>query len=430
MQTPSLKKQLKALKTEKGIQSRKIGEAKKAGEDASEFIKQVQNISQSIQKIEADLKAEKKASSQETPTEEVAKVFAPQFSTQDLVNADKVKLTTQIHSDQKSWDDYVNQHKNASIYHSWAIKEVIEQSFAHNTFYLSVSDEQQIIQGVLPIIELKSKLFGHSLVSVPFFNYGGILYSSLQARTKLLEASATIAKEINAEHIEFRDCRKHSDLPVKEAKVSMLLNLPKTGDILWQNLGTKLRAQIKKSERNNLESKIGKNELLNDFYKVFARNMRDLGTPVYSKALFENMLALNKNAHIAIVYHNKKPVSAGFILGWKNTMEIPWASTIQSANKLDANMKLYWEILKFTTIQGYEIFDFGRSSKDANTYKFKKQWGAKPHPLYWHYWLPNNQELPEINPNNPKFKLMIAIWKKLPIWLANIIGPPVVKNLP
>jgi len=158
--------------------------------------------------------------------------------------------------------------------------------------------------------------------------------------------------------------------------------------------------------------------------------MRDLGTPVYSKKLFSNMLSHNDSAHIVIIYHQNKPVSCGFVLGWKNTLEIPWASTLRKANKLDANMKLYWEILKFAVSQDYDIFDFGRSSKDANTYKFKKQWGAKPHPLFWHYWLPNEQVLPEINPNNPKFKIMIAIWKKLPVWLANIIGPPIVKNLP
>lgn len=431
MSQASLKKQLKTLKQDKGIQSRKIGDAKKSGQDATLHIQKVRDISQAINKIEALLKQEKKQHQLDNlPSNQETLASAPQFTHQGKAATTSHILNTNIHDNKSSWDEYVSEHANATIYHSWTIKEVIENSFAHNTFYLSAVNDQNEIQGVLPLVELKSKLFGHSLVSVPFFNYGGMLASSVEARSKLLQAAVNIAKKLNVEHIEFRDCQKFSDLPAKQAKVSMLLNLPTTHDILWQNLGTKLRAQIKKAERNNLVVKIGKHELLNDFYKVFSQNMRDLGTPVYSKALFSNMLSSNKTAHIALIYHNNKPVSCGFILGWKNTMEIPWASTLRSANKLDANMKLYWEILKFTTEQGYELFDFGRSSKDANTYKFKKQWGAKPHPLYWHYWLPNNEPLPEINPNNPKFKLMIAVWQKLPVWLANIIGPPVVKNLP
>jgi len=432
MSEPSLKKQLKTLKQDKGIHSRKIGEAKKSGQDATTHIQKVQEISQAIAQIDALLKQEKKQLVDNLSNEPEILPSSPQFNiqTQTQTQTYSQNLSCNIHNDKSSWDHYVNEHPNATIYHSWAIKEVIEKSFSHNTFYISVMNEQQQIQGVLPLVELKSKLFGHSLVSVPFFNYGGLLASSVEARSKLLEAAINLAKDHNAEHIEFRDCQKFTDLPAKEAKVSMLLNLPKSSDILWQNLGTKLRAQIKKAERNHLISKIGKHELLDDFYKVFSQNMRDLGTPVYSKALFSNMLSSNKAAHIALIYYNDKPVSCGFILGWNNTMEIPWASTLRSANKLDANMKLYWEILKFTIDQGYELFDFGRSSKDANTYKFKKQWGAQPHPLYWHYWLPDNQPLPEINPNNPKFKLMIAVWKKLPVWIANILGPSIVKQLP
>lgn len=429
MSTQSLKKQIKLLKQEKGILSRKIGEAKKSGEDTAPIIQAVQQLSEKIKALETQFKDHqktKKTEAKDTRHHAIASQFLPI----QLEQKPAQPLNVSLHHDGDSWDQFVQQHPNATIYHSWTIKIVIEHSFHHNTYYLSAMDEDQTIQGVLPLIELKSPLFGHSLVAVPFFNYGGLLANSDAARKQLLEAAAHQAKSLGVEHIEYRDCRKFDDMPVKEAKVTMLLNLPDTSEQLWKDLGTKLRAQIKKAERNQLQSKIGRKELLNDFYRVFARNMRDLGTPVYAKNFFANMLEYNPSARIVVIYHAGNPVSTGFILGWRNTMEIPWASTIRPANKLDANMKLYWEILKFSVSQGYQNFDFGRSSIDANTYKFKKQWGAKPHPLYWHYWLPNHQPLPEINPDNPKYKLMIWGWKKLPVWLANIIGPPIVKNLP
>lgn len=434
MNNSLLKKQIKQLKQEKGVFSRKIGESKKSGTDPTEYIDKVKALSQAIKETEDQLKALKaQEATQQTSKEESELELPAQFSERSMTKqSDRVDndLRIQLHTDPELWDQYVKQHNNATIYHSWAIKQVIEQTFGHSSFYISVINSKNNIQGVMPLVQLNSKLFGNSLISVPFFNYGGMLYSTTAARAKLLQAAKEQTKATQAEHVEFRDCRKFVDLPSKEAKVTMLLNLPDNSDVLWKQIGTKLRAQIKKAERNQLTCKIGKQELLNDFYHVFARNMRDLGTPVYSRQFFSNMLIHNESASIAIIYHQNKPVSCGFILGWRNTMEIPWASTIKSANKLDANMKLYWEILKYTTNKGYKIFDFGRSSKDANTFKFKKQWGAQPYQLYWHYYLPNTGNLPEINPNNPKFKLMIWGWKKLPIWLANILGPAIVKNLP
>lgn len=432
MSQTTIKKQIKILKKDKGIFSREIGAAKKSSLDPSKLIDEVKKISLQIHLLEASLIEQKLAENAKKPTtyQATKQVIAPQFSKQKLSVDSSQNLITQFHTDPVSWDNYVKQHNNSTIYHSWAIKQVIEKSFNHKTHYLSIINENAEIQGVLPIIELNSKLFGHSLVSIPFFNYGGMLYSNKTARKLLLSGAIKHSKAIGAEHIEFRDCFKQDDLASKENKVTMMLYFPNTQEELWSQLGTKLRAQIKKAEMNNLQVKIGRQELINDFYSVFAQNMRDLGTPVYSKQFFQHMLNQNGSANIVVIYYQQKAVSTGFVIGWKNTMEIPWASTIRSANKFGSNMKLYWEILKFALSQGYEIFDFGRSSKNTNTFRFKKQWGSTPHPLYWHYWLPNNYPLPEINPSNPKFKLFIWGWKKLPLFISNWLGPKIVKFLP
>jgi hypothetical protein len=131
-----------------------------------------------------------------------------------------------------------------------------------------------------------------------------------------------------------------------------------------------------------------------------------------------------------VIKLNQRPVAAGFLLGFENTMEIPLASTIRDVNPLSMNMFLYWEVLKFAIKQNYSQFDFGRSSKNAGTYLFKQQWGAQPKQLYWNYWLGQSEAPPSLNPSNPKFALIVSIWKRLPVTIANILGPVIVKNIP
>lgn len=424
-----LKRQIKALKSEKGIASKAVGIAKKDGSSAASEIQLVSEISNKIKDKEAALKA---LTSQEKPDykPEINPSLPPQFLPRLLKeNSSELKVINNL-ADSR-WEGYVNQHPNATVYHSLAIRQVIETTFGHHYHALAAIDDQNQVQGVLPLVEMNSRLFGHFFISLPFFNYGGLLSDSPQAQLALLDQAKQLARSSGVSHIEFRHTSAdQADLPGREEKVAMLRSLPKSSEALWEEIGTKVRAQIKKAQRQNTCVSVGRENLIDDFYRVFSRNMRDLGTPVYRKDLFSNMLKENEKANIVVVYLNNKPVSAGFLLGWRNTLEIPWASTLREANRFDCNMLLYWEVLKFAVDQSYEIFDFGRSSKDASTFKFKKQWGAKPYPLYWHHWVPNGQDLPQVNPNNPKYRLLISVWKKLPVKLAEFIGPMVVKNIP
>ncbi|MFT6905433.1 MAG: serine/alanine adding enzyme [Oleiphilaceae bacterium] len=355
--------------------------------------------------------------------------FMPRISkTESTDQALKIaQLTTH---NQQQWTRYVEQHPNATIYHSLTIKKVIEQTFNHKTLYLMAVDKNDEVRGVLPLTQLKSRLFGDLYCAVPFFNYGGVLADNDSIETQLINHAWLTASTYGSQHIEYRQTHKLSDLPCRDDKVSMILELPEHKECLWQNLGSKLRAQINKAAAHTHQVKIGKLELVDDFYQVFAQRMRDLGTPVYSKKLFINMLKQNASASIVVIYVKNRAASAGFILGWRNTLEIPWASSIKDANNQDNNMLLYWHILQFAIEQKYECFDFGRSSKDASTYKFKKQWGAKEYPLYWHYSLNEQDEIPSITTHNPKYQLAITIWKILPIWLTKIIGPHIVKYIP
>jgi FemAB-related protein (PEP-CTERM system-associated) len=305
-------------------------------------------------------------------------------------------------------------------------------SFGHKAYYLLARDAVQKITGVLPLIRLKSRLFGDYMVSIPFFNYGGPCGDNLEIENVLLNAAIDIGKTEGVSHIEFRDIQKReSSIPCKTEKVSMILELPDTPDELWQFFDSKLRSQIKKPMKEGMTVETGGIEQLDNFYEVFSENMRDLGTPVYGKVFFENIFKYYpEHTKICTVKLKEAPVASGFLIGFKKRLEIPWASSLKEYNRFSPNMLLYWSVLKFAIENGYKQFDFGRSSIDSGTYKFKEQWGAKPMQLYWRYWLSNGGKLPELNPHNPKYQTAINIWKRLPLSVTKIIGPRIVKNLP
>lgn len=336
-------------------------------------------------------------------------------------------------SDTVAWDVFVNNFKDSSIYHLSSWRYLIKTVFGHDSYYLCKKNDLGHITAVLPLIHLKSPLFGNFLVSMPYFNYGGCLADEVSDRVLMHERAIEIAKNISASHIEFRDVGNIGvlDMPERIDKVSMRLELPDGVDKLWSALGSKLRSQIKRPLRENPVVKTGGVDLLNDFYKVFSRNMRDLGTPVYSKEFFRKILeAFEEHCHLVVVFKDNSPVAAGFLIGYKGMMEIPWASSLREFNKYGFNMLMYWESLKLSIEQSYQVFDFGRSSKGSGTYRFKKQWGAYPVQMNWHYWKKDGGGIPMLNPSNPKYKLAINMWKKLPVPIANQIGPFIVKNLP
>jgi FemAB-related protein (PEP-CTERM system-associated) len=192
-----------------------------------------------------------------------------------------------------------------------------------------------------------------------------------------------------------------------------------------------LRAQIKRPSKADVEVDIGGRDLLPQFYSVFCRNMRDLGTPVYPTAFFASILdVFPKSAFLTVVHLAGKPVAAGFLLGFKDRLEIPWASSLRKHNRLGVNMLLYWEALKSAIDKGYRIFDFGRSTRNSSTYRFKLQWHPTERQLYWYYWLRSGETMPDLTPDNPKYRLAVRLWRELPLAVTNFLGPRIVKNLP
>jgi len=327
---------------------------------------------------------------------------------------------------------YIERSGSSTLYHRMEWGPLLQETFGHQFFYLLCADDDGSIRGILPLVHMKSLFFGNSLVSMPFFNYGGVCAENDASRSLLIAEAVRIALEVGATHIEFRqDAFLGNGFPAKTRKVSMRLELPDTPDDLMRAFPSKLRSQIRKPLREGMVARIGRSEELDSFHDVFSANMRRLGTPSLPKHFFRNILdRFPKDTWICSVYRDNAPVASGFLIGFKDRIEIPWASSLPEYNKYSPNMLLYWSCLEFACRSGFRNFDFGRSTRDESTYKFKEQWGAKPVQLYWHYWLRDGGGIPDLTPGNPKYRLAIALWKHLPLPLTKALGPRIIKNIP
>jgi serine/alanine adding enzyme len=335
-----------------------------------------------------------------------------------------------IESASRPWSEYVLRHADATGYHEWAWRGVFERAFGCSPMYFAARRDGRIV-GILPTVLLDSWLFGRALVSLPFLNYGGVLSDDDDAARALLDAAIAVAREHRCHHLELRHFRQRFvDLPCKRHKVTMMLPL-RAARALWDGLDRKARNQIRKAQKSSLTYHEGGPELLDAFYAVFARNMRDLGTPVYSPRCFAEVIAaFPDRVRVHVVSHETTPVAAGLTFETRGTVEIPWASSVRDFNALCPNHLLYWSILEGASARGCSTFDFGRSTPHEGTYKFKEQWGAEAVPLCWEYGLLAGRDLPDSSPTNPKFRLAIAMWKKLPLSVANRIGPMIVRAIP
>ena len=427
--------------------SRKIGTARAQGEDTTQLIAGVSEISGKIKQLEVELDqqvaqiqacitgASSGADANKHCQSDVGKIDIPAhlLAVDQALDCkvDQLELACELTIDVTEWQKFVASQAHANVYHDARWHRLIKDNFGHTPHYITCRKPDGSLCGVLPMVHLNSKLFGSFLVSMPYFNYGGPLTEYPDVAQKMMEFAAQTGNSLECTHLESRDTRLREPWLCKQHKITMILPLPDSDEELDRQLGTKVRAQVKRAAREDLKFVIGGAELLPEFYRVFSHNMRDLGTPVYSRKFFASILEnFNEQASLTIVRHAGKPVAAGFLLGFNDKLEIPWASSLRKANPLGANMFMYRQILRSAIERDYRFFDFGRSSKGASTYKYKKQWGAVEHPLFWHYWLRDSDELPALNPDNPKYKLAISAWQKLPVAVANTIGPSLVRNLP
>ena len=325
-------------------------------------------------------------------------------------------------------DRFAEGHPTATGYHLTGWLGVIERAFGHETKYLAATSGRGI-EGLLPLVFFSSRLFGRFAVSMPFLNYGGVMADGPEIAQALIDGAQQEAVARRCSHVELRHVEaQFPGLPCKQHKVSMRL---KTGPGMWEALDRKVRNQIRKAEKSGLVVERGGAELVGDFYAVFARNMRDLGTPVYSRRLFDEVMRVFPDrAQIHVVRLNGLAIAAGLTYRTPQMVQLPWASSLRSYNTLCPNVLLYWDAIQFATESGAGVFDMGRSTPNEGTFKFKAQWGAEPVPLHWEYQLMEAGELPNVSPANPKYQFAISLWQKLPLAVTLRVGPMIVRAIP
>jgi FemAB-related protein (PEP-CTERM system-associated) len=334
-------------------------------------------------------------------------------------------------SDSERWESYVMNHPDATFYHRIGWKNIIEKSFGHRTYYLMAVEGPTVV-GILPIVHLKSMLFGSIMCSMPFLNFGGICADNGEAKNALLNAARDILQEHRADYLELRHLSQSgSDIPCKTHKVSMTIELNQDPEVLWNNFATKHRTTIRRAAKNELELIRGRDDILTEFFTLLNHGWKELGTPLYSRSFFENILeTFADSIEIFIVLHKGTPVAGAFNGLFNSTVEGMWASSPRRYVKLQANYFLYWEMIRQACVDGHRSFHLGRSSGDSGASFYKGKWNAVPKQLYWEYILNKNKLLPELNVDNPKYHLAIKLWRLLPTSVTNFMGPMVARNIP
>jgi FemAB-related protein (PEP-CTERM system-associated) len=327
------------------------------------------------------------------------------------------------------WDAFVHQHPDATAFHLSAWGRAIEKTFGHKAHYLAAVRGDEIL-GVLPLIHVKSRLFGSSLVSNAFAVYGGPLAISEDAHAVLDGAAWGLAQKLGISVLEYRNQQRlRPEWPAKaETYATFKRALAATSDENLKAIPRKQRAEVRKSLEKNLSVIIDQNA--DRHFAVYAESVRNLGTPVFPKALFRNVLdAYGKDANVLTVMHEGKPISSVLSLYFRGEVLPYYGGGVAQARDLRANDHMYWMLMEHARERGCTSFDFGRSKLGTGAYAFKKNWGFEPAPLFYEFKLAQGSTMPDINPLNPKYKAMVAIWQRLPLPLANIMGPFVSRAL-
>jgi len=344
---------------------------------------------------------------------------------------DSITLRITETADSTIWDDYLNNHDQSNFYqlHKW--KDINERNFGHDCFFIIAEDNKTVV-GVFPLVFIKSKIFGKILSSMPFVNFGGLCANSSEIAELLLNKAKEICQENAVDYLEIRTQYPISDnLPTNLHKISMTLALDKESENIWNAFKSKHRTNIRRVYKQNITVKQGGIELLDTFYKLMSESWRGLGTPIYQKKYFKDILeTFPDQTKIFITYKDNTPIATAFNGYYKGTVEGMWAGAIPEFKRLQPNYVLYWEMIKDACENGCHHFHLGRSTSETGAETFKKKWNATAKQLYWQYILENSETIPQLNVSNPKYQLAIKLWSKLPLKVTTTLGPIIARSIP
>jgi FemAB-related protein (PEP-CTERM system-associated) len=329
------------------------------------------------------------------------------------------------------WDAFVQSCPQATFFHRAGWQRVIEQSFGHKTWFFYVEQAGEIT-GVLPLAQIKSQLFGHSLVALPFCVYGGVAATTPEAPALLDAAAEELAAALGVGHLEYRNfAATHEGNPKwqgKELYVTFRKAISADDEENMNAIPRKQRAMVRKGIKCNLVGEV--DDDIERFFTAYSNSVHRLGTPVFSKKYFRQLKQeFADDCEIRVIVQDGQLVAAVMSFFFRDEVLPYYGGGMPLARDVAGNDFMYWDLMQSAAAKGYRVFDFGRSKQGTGAYDFKKNWGFTAQPLPYQYQLFVSQQLPDVNPLNPKYQLFIKLWRKLPLPLANLLGPHIVKDL-
>ena len=327
------------------------------------------------------------------------------------------------------WDAYVLQCPQATFFHRAGWQRILHSVFRHPTHYLYATERGRIT-GVLPLAQVKSLLFGNALTSLPFAVYGGAAADDEATATALEAEAEAIARKLGVQHLELRQLhRRHPDWPAQDLYVTFRKEILAEEEANMLAIPRKQRAMVRKGIKNGLKSEVDTG--VDRFFALYADNVHRHGTPAMPKRYFEALRSeFGDDCEVMTVTTAEGRLLSSVMSFYFRDEVLPYyAGDDEAARDLAANDFKYWELMRRSCARGLKVFDYGRSKQGTGSFSFKKNWGFEPTPLRYEYRLYKRDAVPQNNPSNAKFKLMIQTWRKLPIGVANWLGPMVVRNL-
>jgi FemAB-related protein (PEP-CTERM system-associated) len=333
------------------------------------------------------------------------------------------------------WDRFVKSAPGGTFFHQLGWRWLVERTFGHRAHYLTALRDGRIV-GVLPLFELKSLLFGHSLVSIPFAIGGGIAAETADdgaAARALLAHAKELARELKVDYLELRSETRIDDpeLVDKELYVTFRAGLEMGEEALLKRMERKRRQMMNYVAKAPFEHRVAGIEELPLFYRMFCESMRHHGTPVYPKLFLREILDRHPGTtNLFFVYHEGKPVAGVLNLLFRDVVMPFYAGADRTERPRGVDDYIYLAIMRWGRENGFRTFDFGRSKRETGAYKFKSRWGMDEVPLGYQYYLVKARELPNVSPANPRYQQAIQLWQKLPLPVTRLIGPSIVKRVP
>ena len=340
-----------------------------------------------------------------------------------------ISIHTLALSSLQRWDAYVQRAEKATFFHRAGWKRVLERAFGHSTYFLYAEDAGEIV-GILPLAQVRSMLFGNSLASLPFCVYGGVVADSVEAADALRQAACELAHNLKVDALELRNSESSSTgWPVKELYFTFRKTIDADDEVNLKSIPNRQRAMIRKGIKEGLLSE--GDETVDRLYRVYSESVRNLGTPVFSRKYLRILQEeFADDCRILMIKHGAQDVAAVMSFYFRDEV-IPYygGSTAQARTIKGVNHFMYWELMRLAAADGYRLFDFGRSKAGTGPFTFKKNFGFAPQALPYEYYLVASDAMPDINPLNPKYRLMVNAWSKLPLPLANALGPVLARSL-